>query len=416
MKPPKEDIEIGLMKYVTTAYPVYGEIKKELGDFIVEEIVEKEFKKNLKDKKQDDYIYPVYEIERTGLDTFSCINILSKKNRIAISNFRTLGLKDRKTKATQLVFLKSGLLKNNSNISISLLGWSNHLPTRRVLVGNRFDIKITNIKSNNAINNSILSKSFIEFDLHRLPNYYGHQRFGTRRINHLIGKSIVREHFEQGILLYLTHISDYENDEITSWRKELYNNQNYDQALKDIPYQLRSEKQILLSKDLKKAYKIFPLKLRRFFINSYQSYLYNLLISKRIEKGLSLNHPEHGDYIKTIKNGDIRKVNNKTDDNESRILIPIFGYGYRESVGEQGKIEKELLREENLDPKSFYIKTSPELSCRSTFRSSNLKICNLKINEGNTDINLSFSLEKGSYATMFLREILKPKNPSNQGF
>ena len=416
MKPPKEDIEIGLMKYVTTSYPVYGEIKKELGDFIVEEIVEKEFKKNLKEKKQDDFIYPVYEIERTGLDTFSCINILSKKNRIAISNFRTLGLKDKKTKATQLVFLKSGLLKNNSNILVSLLGWSNHLPTRRVLVGNRFDIKIKNIKSNDVINNSILSKSFIEFDLHRLPNYYGHQRFGIRRINHLIGKSIVREHFEQGILLYLTHISDYENDEITSWRKELYNNQNYDQALKDIPPQLRYEKQILLSKDLKKAYKIFSLKLRRFFINSYQSYLYNLLISKRIEKGLSLNRPEYGDYVKTIKNGDIRKVINKTDDIDSRILIPIFGYGYRESVGEQGKIEKELLREENLDPKSFYIKTSPELSCRSTFRSSNLKICNLKINEGNTDINLSFSLEKGSYATMFLREILKPETPSSQGF
>ena len=34
----------------------------------------------------------------------------------------------------------------------------------------------------------------------------------------------------------------------------------------------------------------------------------------------------------------------------------------------------------------------------------------------NKKLTLEFELLKGSYATMFLREILKPKNPSNQGF
>ena len=55
---------------------------------------------------------------------------------------------------------------------------------------------------------------------------------------------------------------------------------------------------------------------------------------------------------------------------ENLFFARIFTKLFKNQISLHVAIEKELLKEENIDPKSFYIKTNPELSCRSTFRSS----------------------------------------------
>ena len=80
-------------------------------------------------------------------------------------------------------------------------------------------------------------------------------------------------------------------------------------------------------------------------------------------------------------------------------------------IGEVKYIKK-ILEEELLTPKDFFIKDFQELSIEGGFR--NASINNLDLT---TDENLiKFQIPRGSYATIVLREILKPSNPLDCGF
>ena len=53
-----------------------------------------------------------------------------------------------------------------------------------------------------------------------------------------------------------------------------------------------------------------------------------------------------------------------------------------------------------------------EISSEGGFRNSSIRCENYKIN----DNVVSFSLSRGSFATIVLREIIKPENPLASGF
>jgi tRNA pseudouridine13 synthase len=190
--------------------------------------------------------------------------------------------------------------------------------------------------------------------------------------------------------------------------------------------------------DFAGSFRTLPLKLRELFIQAYESYLFNKLLSRRIAQGLQLNKAEVGDYVVAIEHSGLPsptifktvtlekrpEINDSIRYGKMRLAIPLIGFKHRPSQGVQGEIERRILEEEDVSPDEFRIPTMPEVNTKGRLRAATTPINNFSMNEispdahrsPGRDIRLTFMLHRGSYATILLREIMKPKNMIKGGF
>ncbi|MFQ5573309.1 MAG: tRNA pseudouridine(13) synthase TruD, partial [Nitrosopumilaceae archaeon] len=117
--------------------------------------------------------------------------------------------------------------------------------------------------------------------------------------------------------------------------------------------------------------------------------------------------PQEGDVC-FDKNGILGKFIKGLEQNLS---IPLVGYSYYKKTRFDYYTSK-ILENEEIDPKDFYLKEIQELSNEGGYRNSSI-ICSGHSVNNNT---ISFSLSRGSFATIVLREIIKPKDPIRSGF
>ena len=99
------------------------------------------------------------------------------------------------------------------------------------------------------------------------------------------------------------------------------------------------------------------------------------------------------------------------NDPSQKLAVPLIGHSYYKKSRFDYYIKK-VLDEELLTPKDFFIKDFQEISVDGGFRNASINYLHFKIDEN----LIKFQLPRGSYATILLREILKPSNPLNCGF
>jgi tRNA pseudouridine13 synthase len=107
-----------------------------------------------------------------------------------------------------------------------------------------------------------------------------------------------------------------------------------------------------------------------------------------------------------------------------RVAIPLLGFKQKLSQGTQGENEKQILDEEGVFPENFKVKGMPELSLKGGVRTALTLLNDFSLDEILMDdtnpskykVQVSFMLQRGSYATIFLREIMKTRNPIKSGF
>jgi len=185
----------------------------------------------------------------------------------------------------------------------------------------------------------------------------------------------------------------------------------YPEALKILPNGMDLEKialkEMIEHGDPVKTLRALPLSIRRFFVQSYQSYIFNHTLSMSLDAGEELFFPQSDDVCYS-KNGELGKFEN---DPSQRLSIPFVGYSYYKKTRFHYYIEK-ILRNEGITHKDFFSKEIQEISSEGGFRNSSIK-CDDYITKDDT---VSFSLSRGSFATIVLREIIKPENPLTSGF
>jgi tRNA pseudouridine13 synthase len=157
----------------------------------------------------------------------------------------------------------------------------------------------------------------------------------------------------------------------------------------------------------KTALRAIPLAIRRFYVQAYQSFLFNLTLSAAFNDGENLFSPQEGDVCYD-KNGILGKFSN---DPSQRLSIPFIGYSYYKKTRFNYQISK-VLEHEEIRPKDFFIKDMQEVSNEGGFRNSSIQCDDVNVNQ---DI-IAFTLSRGSFATMVLREIMKPEDPILAGF
>ncbi|MGH1566971.1 MAG: tRNA pseudouridine(13) synthase TruD [Nitrosopumilus sp.] len=396
---PDLDSKIGIAVYSTTFPGIGGRIRFNPEDFEVSEIISERSQNSI--GAQDGYA--VYKLKKKKIDTNHALSDIFKKKGIRL---KALGLKDASAITEQFVCSgnKGKSIENFSTEKYSLkqIGFVKKPLSKKDMLSNHFKIKISECSNDLS--------SFTEYD--KILNFYGYQRFGSKRpVTHLIGKAILQRDFKKAVELILSFTSKHDSKENIEIREKLSNPENYEKYFDQVPYQMDIER-IVLKEMIEhdnpiRAIRSIPLSLRRFYIQAYQSFLFNLSLSSAFLDGENLFESQLSDICFDF-HGIIGKYVKGLD---QRLALPFVGYSYYKKTRFDYQISK-ILKQEEIAPKDFFIKEMQEVSSEGGFRQAAIQCSNYL----SYDDTVEFSLSRGSFATVLLREIMKPSDPMVAGF
>ncbi len=396
---PNLDSQIGISVYSTDFNGIGGKIRVESEDFQVTEIISKRSQKSI--NEQDGYA--VYKLKKKKIDTNHALSSIFRKKGIRL---KSLGLKDASAITEQFVCSgnKGKALENFSTEKYSLekIGFVKKPLTKKDMVGNNFKIKISDCSDGLT--------AFTEYE--KILNFYGYQRFGSKRpVTHLIGKAILQRDFPKAVELILSFTSTYDSKENTEIREKLSDPQNYKKYFDQVPFQMDIErivlKEMIEHGDSLRAIRAISLSLRRFYISAYQSFIFNQSLSSAYLDGENLFEAQLSDVCFDFK-GIIGKYVKGLD---QYLALPFVGYSYYKKTRFDYQISK-ILEQEEITPKDFFIKEMQEVSSEGGFRQAAIYCSDYSSHDNMVD----FSLSRGSFATILLREIMKPSDPMIAGF
>lgn len=438
--------------YASQAPGIGGRIRQLPEDFIVEEILIDGSKAKISPVKTRQLVgrgrYLICVMVKRDWDTFHATKTVAKRLGVSPEQIDIAGIKDAKALTAQHISISRTLPEQISGVEINgialrPLRFSNEKMYSELLLGNEFHILIREISHRASVVEQRVKQVQAELSaVGGMPNFFGHQRFGTiRPITHIVGRLLIQDNWEEAVLTYLAEPSLHEHPESREARRRLKDTQNFSMAFRYFPKNLRYERLMLrhLAKrpnDFIGAFRRLPIKLRKLFVQAYQSYLFNKFLSGRI-RHLSLTDVYAGDYVVRLdKHGlatrEVEQANAQSlqsfkkalDENKMRVGVPLAGFKQGTSAGVQGKIEREILEAEGAKPQSFYISTMPEISAPGRLRLVLASIMNSSIsavskdsvNSSKREVGLGFRLHRGSYATVVLREFMKPQDLIKAGF
>ncbi len=397
---PRIDKAIGISVYCTKSKGVGGKIRTVQNQFFVSEIL----RQKTLDKISESGKYAVFKLKKSGIDTNHALSDIFEKHGIRL---KALGLKDANATTEQFVcdMNVSRTCKNitTNRYSIEKIGFIQKPLTKKDMVGNHFKIKIEDA-------NFAKISGFDQYD--RILNFYGYQRFGSRRaVSNLIGKSIVEGNFDQAVDTLLSFTSEDDLPENNKIRERLKDKSNYSKILEDVPPQMDIEKLVLKEMiehdSAQKAIHTIPISLRRFFVEAYQSFIFNRTVSMAYEMGEDLFCPQ-ADDVCYDRDDNLGRYQN---DPEQKLTVPLVGYSYSKKNRFDYQISK-ILQEEEINAKDFFVKEMQEVSGEGGFRQSVMSCKDFAV-DGQ---HVNFTLSRGSYATILLREVMKPDDPVSAGF
>ncbi|MEM2760515.1 MAG: tRNA pseudouridine(13) synthase TruD [Nitrososphaerales archaeon] len=420
MNVPSIDAAIGMEVYSTDIDGIGGAIKQNMEQFFVEELLYNGLL-DLSSDADEEHEYPIYILQKEGIDSNHAITEVKIATGLKL---KVVGLKDAKAITRQYV----GSVRKCSNATpcivtrhcvLHLLGYTRKPITKANLVGNRFTISVTGSWTNN------LEQTLIKFEKiiseNRIANFYGYQRFGgSRAVTHLVGREIIRRNFKSAVEIFLSYPSMYDRKEIAKIRAACMDSSNIPHILKIMPKQMDLERILLqelaASNDPFRAIRRLPVTIRRLFVQAYQSYLFNRSLSIAIKRGYDTAVPTDGDICFNIANNRVIGIKRfaRNDAYVQVPAIPMVGYAFRDD-NKFSSIVKQVMSEENISKDDFYVREMQEVSVEGGLRQASL-FCNDFSYTLNESLKLQFGLCKGCYATVLLRELMKPTDPIAAGF
>lgn len=407
IEPPEFDKKLGMLVYVTRSPPVVARIKENFEDFYVEEIVDLK----IVDSKLERG-YAVYIMEKRNMDTFSAIAKTAKLLGVPVSTIGYAGLKDTVAITRQYVTIPVGKLKTiienveDRKLSLRFVGFSNKGLKPGCLVGNKFKIAVS-LGSGEKIDKLINALKELS-ELSGIAGFYGYQRFGVRRPNtHTIGKLIVKRLWDEALREIVGHPYPWEPPQSYEARV-LFEEGSLKESLEKFPKTLFYER-FIIKKLLDgwtpiKILKALPLNLRHLYVSGYQSYLFNVALSRRLmETDLNPTKILEGDIVKGVRDETMIKAGSSI----LYMITPGAGRLFEKLRGDCSRIIKQVMEEEGVKPEDF---TVDELSvvCKASLREVFMKFRDLTlIVQPSSKPILSFMLPQGGYATVLLRELLK---------
>ncbi len=435
-----EDIEkfIGMTEYVSKSVGVGGIIKAKPEDFMVWETLESgEDAKRLFELSSFLESYGNHLLcvmKKVNIDTIRALSLIAKRLNLRSREIGICGIKDKVSISWQFLTIPSHAVESprtleiNSFIEVKPIKYVKHKLSSRQLRNNTFHVII---RYPRITDTSLIDEIVRELKIKGVPNYYGHQRFGiTRPITPIVGLLIMKNELRKAVAAFLSDYTDLESERNRLLRKELAERWELEWASEHFPRSLTYERILIDSLrkhpgDYVKCLRALPLRLRRLLVESVAARIFNSTLSKIIKEDrfnelevgdivLPLNPSGRADKNKPINvtSGNIRQIEKLVKNGKMVVALPSPGYLSPLPRSSKGEIMLQVMEEEGVDFKDFKVEGLPEASTKGSLRPIKIPKWTCSVNSvSDESVTFFFTLPPGSYATVLLREIMKPENP-----
>ncbi|ELZ44445.1 tRNA pseudouridine synthase D [Halorubrum coriense DSM 10284] len=474
---------VGIDHYVSDADGIGGRLRESPEDFRVREL--EAFDAEPLDVETGSYPELVVRATLRDWDTNDFARRLSDALGISRERVSWAGTKDKRAVTTQLFTVRgvdADALPEIRGAEVEALGRAGRSLSFGDLAGNAFEIRVADavdeapervaetVRDLRAFTGGAADSAAGEGDVPidatvGVPNYFGQQRFGSRRpVTHVVGLAVAREDPREAVRLYAGNSAETEPDDTRAARDRVdaafgvaedsgaggdgsgvgdgpaadgTGDGDWAACLDAIPGKLRFERSMVHrladrgvdpaappdDEDWWHALEAVPSNLQRLFVNAAQSYLFNRIVSERLRRGLPFDRPVAGD-VACFADGDapdelyapdtdrLQRVDADRVDVVARhcergrafVTAPLVGTETELGEGEPGEIEREVLADAGVEPGDFAL--PGEFDSAGTRRAILLRT-DLDASFADGDPRFAFALPSGSYATVLLREFTK---------
>ncbi|MGD0387722.1 MAG: tRNA pseudouridine(13) synthase TruD [Tepidisphaeraceae bacterium] len=389
---------------------VGGSIKQRPEDFFVQEIPLYE------PSGQGEHVY--CEIEKIGLSTFDAIDRLARALNVSPREIGYAGLKDAAAITRQLFSIRGADESAVMNLHLPQMSvkWAaRHGNKLRLghLRGNRFAVKIRHVNPTDVVKLTPLVRRLQE---RGMPNYFGEQRFGRRGNNHLLGAAILRDDNLQALKILLGSPDKSLDNPQQLAARQAFDRGDFPASMKLWPRSSGMERRILArfikSKNPASAVRTVDQRIRRLCISALQSDFFNQVVARRIE---ALDKLLPGDLAEKHDNGAVFRVVDasveqpRCDAFQISPTGPLIGYRMTLPEGQPLQIEEEIFASRGIRPADF--RAAGRLKVKGARRSLRVRPADVElaggVDEHGPHVTAAFTLPAGSFATVFLRELMK---------
>ncbi|MFC7131848.1 MULTISPECIES: tRNA pseudouridine(13) synthase TruD [Salinibaculum] len=433
------DVEraVGMDYYVSDADGIGGRLRDSPADF---RVTERElFATEPVDADPGAYPHLVLRVTLSDWDTNDFAGALSDRLGISRERVSWAGTKDKRAVTTQLFSvdgIDSDALPDLPDADVEVVGRAGRPVLFGDLAGNDFAITVRdpdapeNVDAITADLREFAGASDGDDTTVAVPNYFGQQRFGSRRpVTHEVGLAIARGDWEGAVMAYVGNPSDYEPERTREARAFVEETRDWAAALEQYPGHLGYERAMLHRLvegddepgDFRAALETAPTNLQQLFVNAAQSYVFNRILSARLERGLPFAEPVEGDVVcfadrdapegltvpdtdrtQRVTEGRVRSVSRHCERGRAFVTAPLVGTETELADGDPGDVERAVLDAVGIEPADFDL--PDEFHSEGTRRAVAVRTA-LTIDRD--PLTFAFSLPRGSYATVVLREYLK---------
>jgi len=371
-------------------------------------------------------------------DTNAFVAALSDHLGISRERVSWAGTKDKRAVTTQLLSV-DGVdpddLPAISGVDLEPVGRFGRRLLFGDLAGNAFEVVVREPERPEQVDAIVAELVDFAGGTVGVPNVFGLQRFGSRRpVTHEVGRRIVAGDWEGAAMAYVGNPYETEPEDTRRARAYVEETRDWAGALERMPRRLGHERAILHTlaesggtdpADFRAGLEALPSNLQALFVNAAQSHAFNRMLSARLARGLPFDRAVEGDVVcfaetvggLTVPDPDrtqqvtadrVETVNRHVERGRAFVTAPLVGTDTTLGSGEPGAIERAVLDELDLAPAAFAL---PGAFDSSGTRRAILVTTDLDVDR--EPLGFGFSLPKGSYATVLLREFLK--TPPGEG-
>jgi len=249
-----------------------------------------------------------------------------------------------------------------------------------------------------------------------MPNYFGEQRFGRRHDNHLTGAALLRGDNAGVLKLLLGTPNPRIDDAQALGARKAFDREEFEQAMRLFPRRAGMERRVLArfvkTKNAASAVKAIDEKLRRLWVSAVQSEMFNQVAARRVA---ALDQLMQGDLAYKHDSGAVFRVEDLAAEQPRCAAFevspsgPLVGYRMTLPEGEPLLIEQEVLAAASLTPEDFRVEGRHKVKGNRRplrVRPRDVEL-SAGVDVGGAYITAAFSLPAGSFATVFLRELMK---------
>lgn len=383
-------------------------LKQQPNDFIVEELSSVP----VSSEKNE---HAVFLLEKQEIDTFDAVRRIAQRLRISLFEIGYAGLKDKHALARQYISIPTKYnvqgLKMDSLV-LTLAGYSRKKIKIGDLIGNRFTILVRDIQEKELAD---IAQRAGTIPTSGAPNYFDSQRFGSVIDTTFIGKDIVLKKYEHAVKQYLTSYQKSEPKKIKDEKRRILS-QWHDLTKVRVftkPFAVVI-KEYIRTKDWCAAYRKIPAHLREMYVNAYQSFLWNECVKEILKHTIEKKKLYSVEYSigSLLFYTDLSQHEMKAIPKE----LPTISETAMFSEDEQ-KIVDKILTKEELTLADFKIEAETGNFFKTRSRAVLLLPDEFMISDpardelnskGNAErykMQVSFSLPKGSYATVLTKRL-----------